>query len=109
MGNMKCPKCRSTNIDIQVMQENTQSKTITKTKSKYKERGHGCLWWLIIGWWWWVIDLMLWVSLFFPRLVIQLFKKRKYKGKSKSVSTTKNNYTYKSFCFCKDCGYSWEE
>lgn len=105
---MFCPKCGSENIDVSVHQENSGSKTTTKTKSKYKETGHGCLWWLCIGWWWWIVDLLLWVFLFFPRFIMQLFKKKKYKGTSNATSETKNKFTYKSICLCKDCGYHWE-
>ncbi len=47
---MVCPKCGSENVDVNVQQENNGSTTISKTKSKYKEKGHGCLWWLLVGW-----------------------------------------------------------
>ena len=110
MDNAKnlCPRCGSGNIDIQVFQENGGSTTVTKTKSKYKQKGHGCLWWLAIGWWWWIIDLLLWMFFFLPRFCIQLFKKKKYKGSATSVSQTKNKVAYKSFYVCKDCGNRWE-
>ena len=105
---MFCPKCGSWNIDVSIHQENSGSKTLTTTKSKYKEVGHGCLWWLCIGWWWWIVDLFLWILLFFPRLAMQLFKKKKYEGLSNATSETKNKFTYRSICLCKDCGYHWE-
>ena len=107
-GAKRCPKCGSTNISFQVMQENTGSTTLTSTKSKYKEKGHGCLWWIFIGSWWWMIDLCLWIFLFIPRLIIQLCKKKKYKGTSNSVSQTVNQITYKSICQCQSCGHHWE-
>lgn len=104
---MTCPKCGSENVTTQTFQENRGSTTITKTKSKYKEKGHGCLWWLCIGWWWWIVDLLLWIFLFVPRFCVQLFKKKKYKGKSKSVSTTVNDVSYTTVCLCGDCGNRW--
>ena len=104
---IKCPKCGSTSIDSQVFQENLGSTTVTKTKSKYKQVGHGCIWWLTIGWWWWFIDLCLWVSFFIPRLLFQLFRKKNYKGSSASVSSTKKKIVYKTVFLCKSCGERW--
>ena len=110
-GTLYCPKCGSEDVSKQVFQENRGSRTITKTTSKYKEKGHGLLWWLLIGWWWWFVDLMLWIFAFFPRLVLRLFaapfKKKKYKGKSKSVSTTVNDIAYRTVCTCQKCGNTW--
>lgn len=103
-----CPKCGSRNIDMQVHQEQKGGATIAKTKSKYKQKGHGCLWWLLIGWWWWMVDLMLWICIFPVRLFIQLFKKKKYVGDSTTVSATTNKIKYKTICLCKSCGYHWE-
>lgn len=103
-----CPRCGSTNVNSQIFQENLGSSSVTNTRSKYKEKGHGCLWWLLIGWWWWIVDLCLWIFLFFPRLLIQLFKKKKYTGSSKSVSTTRNQISYRSVFLCNDCGNSWQ-
>lgn len=105
---MVCPKCGGEHVTTQVMQEQTGSKTTTKTKSKYKEKGHGCLWWLFIGWWWWFFDLILWSVAFIPRLIIKLNQKKKYAGESTSTSTTKNKYGYRTICVCQDCGYRWE-
>jgi len=89
-------------------QENNGSTTVSKSKTIYKKKGHGCLWWLFIGSWWWMIDLMLWFFLTVPRLLFQIFKKKKYKAVSKGTATTTNNITYKSICLCKNCGYHWE-
>ena len=101
-ANQVCPKCGSLNVDFQVQQE---TKAITKTKSKYKEKGHGILWWLTIGWWWWIVDLFLWIFMFIPRVLIHIGRKRNYKGSEKS--TTKNKVQYKTVCLCKNCGYNW--
>ena len=103
-----CPQCGSPNLDIQMHQENNGSTTVSKSKTIYKKKGHGCLWWLFIGSWWWMIDLMLWFFLTVPRLLFQIFKKKKYKAVSKGTATTTNNITYKSICLCKNCGYHWE-
>ena len=99
-----CPKCGSNNVDIQLHQENQGSTTVTNTKSKYKQKGHGILWWLCIGWWWWIVEIMLWIVAFIPMLLIKCFRKKKYTGKSTSVASTKNVVTYKSVCLCKNCG-----
>ena len=106
---LHCPKCGGTNIDVQVHQENVGGNTITKTKSKYKQKGHGCLWWLCIGWWWWMVDLMLWICIFPIRLLAQLFKKKKYVGTSTSVSSTKNEINYRTVYLCKSCGHCWKK
>lgn len=105
---MTCPKCGSHNVEVSVVQENLGSKTVTKTKSKYKEKGHGCMWWLLIGSWWWIIDLFLWVFVFPIRFLIQLFKKKKYVGDANTVSNTSNKIKYKSVRLCKNCGHHWE-
>lgn len=103
-----CPKCGSSNVDIQLHQENQGSTTITNTKSKYKQKGHSILWWIFIGSWWWLVDIFLWIFLFVPRLLAKIFRKKKYVGKSTSVATTKNVVAYKSVCLCKNCGNHWE-
>lgn len=41
---MKCPKCGSENVNVQMVTE-TNLKTVH----------HGLFWWLFIGWWWWPI------------------------------------------------------
>lgn len=105
---MFCPKCGSQNVDAQLYQENIGGTTVTKTKSKYRQKGHGCLWWLMIGWWWWIVDLLLWIFVFPIRLIAQLFKKKKYVGQSTSVASTHNQVQYKTVYLCKSCGYHWE-
>lgn len=108
---MVCPICRSTSIQINTFQEQKGRKTVTKTKSKYKEKGHGILWWLYVGWWWWIIDLFSWFILFIPRLILRIFaapyKKKKYVGSSKTVSKTDNKIHYKTICVCQNCGHKW--
>lgn len=110
-GKLFCPVCGSEDIEQQVFQENRGSQTITQTSSKYKEKGHGCLWWLLIGWWWWAVDLFLWIFAFVPRLIIRLFaapfKHKKYKGSETSVSKTINDISYRTVCKCRNCGHTW--
>lgn len=110
---MTCRMCGKENVTVQVVQEQTGSTTHTFTISKYKEKGHSCLWWLLVGWWWWIVDLLLWITMFLPRLVMRLFaapfKKKKYEGSSVATSDTKNTISYKKIFVCPDCGYSWKE
>ncbi len=109
---MICPKCGNDNVSVQTMSENLGTSTVTKTKSKYKEKGHGILWWLCIGWWWWMVDLCIWIVAFFPRLILRLFaapfKKKKYTGSSTTVSESMNKIKYRTICTCQNCGYHWE-
>lgn len=108
---MVCPKCQSEDVETNTFQEQTGSKTVTRTKSKYKEKGHGIIWWLIIGWWWWIVDLISWFIIFVPRLILRIFaapfKKKKYVGDSKTTSTTHNKIKYKTVCICHNCGHKW--
>ncbi len=100
---MTCPKCKSTDVTVKTFQENRGSVTTSVTTSKYKEKGHGCLWWLTIGWWWWIVDLCLWIFLFIPRLIIQLFRKKKYTGTSSTIKSTVRNVGYRTVCTCQNC------
>lgn len=104
---LRCPKCGSENVTVQVFQEEAGTTTISKTRSKYKEKRHGCLWWLLIGWWWWIIDLLLWIFLFPVKLIQAVTRKRKYKGKSTTVSQSTNELKYRTMCICGNCGHSW--
>lgn len=108
---MTCPKCGAEAVTMQTFQEDKGSVTRSKTRSKYKEQGHGCLWWIFIGSWWWLVDLFSWFIFFIPRLILRLFaspyKKKKYKGKSKTVSRTKNKVGYRTIYTCQNCGYQW--
>ena len=109
---MVCPKCGSSNVSVETFQENLGSVSTARTMSKYKEKGHGCLWWLLIGWWWWIVDLFTWIFLFIPRLILRLFsapfKKKKYVGRSSTVNSTVNRVEYKTICTCQNCGKTWQ-
>lgn len=104
---MTCPKCGSDNIESTVFQENVGGKSVTKTKSKYKEKGHGFVWWLFVGSWWWIVDLLTWIFTFIPRVLLSPYKKDKGKGKERSVTKTNNKIKYKTIHLCEDCGYRW--
>lgn len=106
---MECPKCGSENVETSVIQEVTGSTNESKTQSKYKQVGHGCLWWLTIGWWWWIVDLFLWIFFFLPRLFIKLFQKKKYRGASSTIGHTTNQISYATMCLCKSCGNHWKQ
>ena len=77
---MKCPKCGSENVNVQAV-------SITKNKK------HGVIYWLCFGW---LIDLILWVCLFIPRLIIKIFG-------SKKIKTTVH-----SEAVCQNCGHRWK-
>lgn len=102
-----CPNCGSDDISIETFQENLGTTTVSKGKYKFKQTGHGIIWWLFIGWWWWIIDLFFWICFFPFRLILQLFKKKKYRGKSTTVSQSINEVVYKKMFTCRSCGNSW--
>lgn len=104
-----CPECGSNHVRVDVFQEQTGSETNTKWKSKYRERTHGCLWWLLIGWWWWIVDLILWVLFPFFKLLWRSGRKRHYTEKGKEKSTTQNYISYRKMFVCQSCGHLWEE
>lgn len=108
---MTCPHCGGNNVTVQIVQEDRGSRTVSHTTSRYREQRHGCLWMLTIGWWWWFVDLLIWIFAFIPRafahLLYHVGRKRKYKGKSRTVTTTRNDISYKNICVCQDCGYNW--
>ena len=81
---MKCPKCGSENVDIQIV-----------TTSKLKNKHHGLVYWLCFGWF---IDLMLWIFLTIPRLFVVIFgyKKQKIVQKQQSMAV------------CQNCGHNWK-
>lgn len=77
---MVCPKCGSTNVNVQAV-------GVTKTKKK------GCLYWLFIGWW---LEMFLWLVLTLPMLIVKLFGHKKVDTK------------VKSFAVCQNCGHQWK-
>lgn len=80
---MKCPKCGSENVTVQVVAE-------THLVTKHR----GILWWIFIGWWWLFIK---WLFLTLPALIVKLFRPKRYKTKIKHISK----------CVCQNCGNTW--
>jgi predicted nucleic-acid-binding Zn-ribbon protein len=76
---MNCKKCGSNNVNIQ---------RIATTKKK----GKGLMYWLLFGW---LLDILLWIFLTLPRLIIAILKPKKTKTKVHTEA------------ICQDCGYSW--
>lgn len=81
---MKCPKCGSENVNIQMVSE-----------SQLKNKHHGCLYWILIGWW---LEACLWFFLTVPRLLCTMFGHKKQK-----IVTT-----HSSMAVCQNCGYNWK-
>lgn len=77
---MMCPKCKSENVNVQAV-------------SMVKNKRKGILYWLLIGWW---LELIMWIFLTLPWLVIKIFKPNKYKSKIVKQA------------ICQSCGYSWK-
>nr|DAM74513.1 MAG TPA: RNA polymerase-like protein [Caudoviricetes sp.] len=80
---MKCPKCGSENVSVQVV-----------TETELKEKKHGVIWWVCVGWWWIPIK---WLVFTLPALIIAIFKPKKYKTKTHT----------KKMAVCNNCGKSW--
>ena len=80
---MKCPKCKSTNVRVQTINE-----------VELKNDHHGVLWWLFIGWWWVPVK---WIHFTMLALIFKLFgrKKQKAVNRRRTVAT------------CQNCGHSW--
>jgi len=76
---MTCPKCKSESVTVQAV-------AITKNKGK------GCIYWLIIGWW---LEPLLWIFLTIPMLLCALFGGKRVKTKVKNVAV------------CQACGNRW--
>ena len=76
---MTCKKCNGNNVVVQAVTE-------TKTKKK------GILYW-VYGW---IFDLMAWIFLTLPRLIIAIFKPKKIISKTHKMA------------ICQSCGYSWK-
>lgn len=81
---MECPKCNSTNVNVQV---------VTKTNIKSKKKT--LLYWLTIGW---LVEPLLWFFLTLPKLIFELFKPQRLKVKT----------TTSKMAVCQNCGHSWK-
>lgn len=81
---MLCPKCGSSNVNIQVINE-----TILKNKH------HEILWWLFIGWWWVPVK---WIFLTIPALLAKIFIPKRQKAVNRTIKKA----------VCQNCGYTWD-
>jgi len=73
------------------MSDNVNVQIATETKLKAKKKG--CLYWMLLL----RFDLIVWLLLFIPRLIIQIFKPKKYTIKT----------THKSMAVCQSRGNKW--
>lgn len=81
---MNCPKCKSNNISIQVLNS-------VELVRKY----NSFLWWITIGWLW---VLFKWIFFTLPALIFKIFGIGK-KYKTRNIETKK--------AVCQNCGYTW--
>lgn len=80
---MRCPKCGSNNVTVQVVSE-----------TQLLEKKHGVLWWVLVSWWWLPFK---WLFLTLPAIIMKIFAPKKYRTKTKHISK----------CVCQNCGYHW--
>jgi hypothetical protein len=80
---MQCPKCHSTNVNVQVV-----------TETHFKNKKKSLLYWLTVGWF---IEPLLWIFLTLPKLIFELFKPHRFNAKT----------TSKKMAICQNCGHSW--
>ena len=81
---MKCSKCGSENVNIQVVNE-----------VQIKNAHHSIIWWLLIGFWWIPIK---WICFTLIALIVKIFSHKKKKAVNKQVKTA----------VCQNCGYTWK-
>ncbi|HNY84823.1 MAG TPA: hypothetical protein PKK82_08180 [Anaerolineaceae bacterium] len=81
---MKCRKCGSEQVNVQVVSETT-----------LKTRRKTWLYWLTIGWF---IEPLLWIFLTLPKLIYELFIPKRVKLKTKT----------RKIAVCQVCGESWD-
>ena len=81
---MKCPKCGSENVNVQMV-----------TETKLKTKHHGVIWWICIGWWWIPVK---WLFFTIPALIVKIFAPKKQKLK----------VNHKAMCVCQSCGHNWQ-
>ncbi len=80
---MKCSKCGSENVTVQVVNE-----------VELKKAHHGVIWWLFWGWYWVPIK---WLFLTLPALIVKIFGHKKQKVVNKTASKA----------ICQNCGNTW--
>ena len=93
---LKCPKCGSFNVNVQMVENGSVGTSRTKITKKHK----GLLYWLIFGWW---LQPMIWI---FTVPFKMLFGSKKTVGKATTI--TANKTLNKSMAVCQNCGHSWK-
>jgi transcription elongation factor Elf1 len=76
---MTCPKCNSENVNVQAV-------------AIQKKKRRGVVYWVFFGW---LIDILLWIFLTLPRLLIAMFGHKRTKTVVKSIAV------------CQNCGNKW--
>ena len=75
---VKCSKCGSENVNVQLV-------SVTKNKKSF-------IYWLFIDWW---FEMIMWLFLTLPWLIIKIFKPRKITTKIQRQAV------------CQSCGNTW--
>lgn len=81
---MKCRKCGSTNVTLNVVNE-----------MRVEKVHHGCVWWLFVGWWWIPVK---WICFTIPALFAKIFLPDKVYIRNR-INTV---------AVCQNCGYTWK-
>lgn len=98
MSQATCPKCGSNNITFQREQTGNIGASTNKVTIQ-TEKGHSCLYWVIIGWWWKPLYFILigwWWNLF--------FKRHSLGGINVHADKTINH----TVAICQNCGNTWK-
>lgn len=93
---LKCPKCNSKKVNIQIVDSGSVGTSKTKIKG---EKKHGCIYWLLLGW----IDVL--ISIFTWPFKL-LFGSRKKSGTATTITGNKNINV--KTAICQNCGHSWK-
>ena len=92
---MVCPKCGSTNVNVQQL----ETGSVGTSKTTITKRRKGLLYWLFVGWWIWIFKIFL-----LPFKI--LFGSKKKIGSATTISGTKNIFTTRAVC--QECGHAWK-
>ena len=83
---MRCPKCHSTFVDVQVV---TDVRTV--------KVHHSILWWVFIGWWWLPVK---WIFFTFWAFIAKVL--------SVLLGTRRRVVTERAtLAVCQNCGHTW--
>ncbi len=92
---MICPKCGSSNVNVQ----SVETGSVGMSKTTIVKKRKGLLYWLLVSWWIWIFKLLV-----FPFKL--LFGSKKKIGTATTISGTKNVLSTRAVC--QSCGYSWK-